>query len=84
MNKEKQSPWRIIDRDSCGFATERSMDEIFDNVPCLLLSATGNLGIIERDDDLLAWRGDIERDFSLKYYMPVPSFDDILAVNKEV
>ena len=40
MGNKKEMTWIKIDRDENGFATEKCLDKIFNNLPCAVCSQT--------------------------------------------
>ena len=54
--------WRDVQSDpKWGFATDESIDEIFRNLPCLVMDKDDGCIEIINNDNAAEWRGDLER-----------------------
>ena len=65
----KRLIWMDIERDKYGFATDKCLDNIFNNLPVYVKQSDGTMEYIGIEDDLEDWRGDIERKTRYAYYL---------------
>ena len=64
--------WAEIERDAAGYATDECLDEMLANVPFLIYdSRKGVVEMVSEDQDLVDWRGDIERGRNYTLWKPI-------------
>lgn len=71
--------WLPIDRDENGFATEKCLDRIFNNLPCAVCSQTEGgykyYNMVGEYFDMMHNREDLRTNKGYTHYLPIPKVE---------